>query len=222
VSQFFEVNPATRPAQGPRAGPWRRELPRSWQAALDLPEEVREAVPAGTYRLGPDDGTLSLRTQRTGAAAKAGHDLLIHVTAWEATLEVGEDPAATTIALDADGGSLRVQEGTGGAQALGDDDKANIHQTIDDEILKRGKITFRSTGAQPGPRGLVVQGDLTLEGATQPIAVDLDLSDGARLVATAVVTQTGWGMKPYTILFGALKVVDEVDVRLEAALPQSR
>ena len=47
------------------------------------------SLQTGTYRLGPDDGTLSVRTGRTGAAAKAGHDLLIHVTAWEATLAVG-------------------------------------------------------------------------------------------------------------------------------------
>ena len=34
-----------------------------------------------------------MRTERTGAAAKAGHDLLIHVIGWEATLEVGDDPS---------------------------------------------------------------------------------------------------------------------------------
>ncbi len=87
--------------------------------------------------MGPENGTLSVRTGRTGAAAKAGHDLLIHVTAWEATLEVGDDPAQTSITLDADATSLRVREGTGGMQALGDDDKANIQQTIDDEVLQR-------------------------------------------------------------------------------------
>ena len=150
----------------------------------------------------------------------AGHDLLIHVTSWEATLEVGDDPAATRIALDADGASLRVREGTGGMQALGEDDRANIEKTIDDEILKRGAVTFRSTGAEAGPDGrLRVRGDLTLVGAAQPIAVDLDMSGDGTVVATAVVTQSGWGMKPYSILFGTLKVVDEVDVRLEAALP---
>ena len=34
-------------------------------------------------------------------------------------------------------------------QALGDDDKANIEQTIDDEVLKRTDIAFRSTDVQP-------------------------------------------------------------------------
>ena len=84
------------------------------------------SLQAGTYKLGPDDGTLSVRTGRTGAAAKAGHDLLIHVTAWEATLAVGDNPADTSIELAADAASLRVSEGTGGMQSLGDDDKANI------------------------------------------------------------------------------------------------
>jgi polyisoprenoid-binding protein YceI len=221
VSQFFEVNPAAQPPAGPKRGPWRRELPRTWRAALDLPDELRgDRIPAGTYALGPDTATLSLRTRRTGAAAKAGHDLLIHVTAWEATLEVGEDPAATSIALDADGASLRVREGTGGVQALGDDDKANIETTIDDEILKRGSVAFRSTEAAAGAAGLLVRGDLTLLGATQPIEIELAMVGGA-VVATTVVTQSGWGMKPYSILFGSLKVVDEVEVRLDAALPHA-
>jgi hypothetical protein len=34
------------------------------------------------------------------------------------------------------------------------------------------------------------------------------------------VTQSDWGMKPYTGLFGALKVVDDVEVSLEATLPE--
>src|SRR5206468_5794555 len=69
------------------------------------------AIPAGRYALGPDDGTLSVRTQRTGAAAMAGHNLLFHVTSWEAVLVVGDDPANAVIEISADGGSLRVQEG---------------------------------------------------------------------------------------------------------------
>ncbi len=95
----------------------------------------RVSIQSGMHRLGPDNATLSVRTERAGAAAKAGHDLVIRVTSWEAELVVGEDPAETSMELTADATSLRVVEGTGGMQALGDDDVANIHQTIDDEIL---------------------------------------------------------------------------------------
>ncbi len=107
----------------------------------------------GTHTLGPDNGSLSVRTGRTGAASKAGHDLLIDVTSWQATLEVGESPAQTSIALHADATSLRVREGTGGMQSLGDDDKASIQQTINEEVLKGTDIEFHSTEVQTGADG---------------------------------------------------------------------
>jgi polyisoprenoid-binding protein YceI len=182
------------------------------------------ATQAGTYRLGPGSGTLSVRTGRKGAASKAGHDLLIEVTSWDATLAVGEDPADTSIELSADGGSLRVREGTGGMQALDDGDRANIQQTIDDEVLRRQGITFRSSRVQPGgDGGLHAEGDLTLLGQVRPIAFDVALGADGAITASAIVKQSNWGMKPYSALFGALKVADEVEVNLAATLspPQS-
>ena len=148
----------------------------------------------------------------------------MHVTAWEATLEVGADPAQTSIELSADAGSLRVREGRGGMQALGDDDRANIEQTIDDEVLKRQAITFRSTRVRPVADGsrLDVRGELTLLGTTRPISIDLAVMSDGDLSAVAVVKQTDWGMKPYSALFGALKVADDVVVWIKAGLPQSR
>ena len=115
-------------------------------------------LPPGTHRLDPGNATLAVRTKRGGAAAKAGHDLDMLVTAWEGTLEVGEDGNATSAELKADSTSLRVQKGTGGMQALGEDDKANIHQTIDDEVLKREDIVFRSTRVESAGDGLSVDG----------------------------------------------------------------
>ena len=179
------------------------------------------AIQAGTYTLGPEHGTLSVRTQRTGAAAKAGHNLLLHVTVWHATLEVGEDPAESSIALDADATSLRVQEGTGGMQALGEDDKASIEQTIGDEILTDARIAFRSTAVHAADDGsrLSVEGELTLASKTAPIAFELAVGADGTLDGSAVVKQTDWGIKPYSTLFGALKVADEVEIVFDASLP---
>ena len=80
-------------------------------------------IQPGTYELGPADGTLSVRTSRTGAAAKAGHDLRMEVGSWSATIALAEDPAQTTMRLSADSRSLRVLEGTGGMSALDEDDR---------------------------------------------------------------------------------------------------
>ncbi len=180
------------------------------------------SLQAGTYRLGPDDGTLVVKTGRTGAAAKAGHDLVIEVTAWEATLQVGESPAETTVELEADATSLDVREGSGGMQSLGDDDKSNIRTTIDDDVLKGQAIAFRSTAVTGADGQLTVEGELTLAGSRRPLAFDLLVGDDGRLSGAAVVKQTEWGIEPYSTLFGALKVADEVRVEIDATLPQSR
>jgi len=133
------------------------------------------------------------------------------VTAWEATLDLEGGSAE----LSADGTSLRVQKGTGGMQALGDEDKENIRQTIDDDVLKKQNITFRSASLAPDGDGRYhVEGELTLAGASQPIAFDVLVENG-ELTASATVTQTRWGMKPFSALFGTLKVLDDVEVHLE-------
>jgi polyisoprenoid-binding protein YceI len=185
-------------------------------------EPTALAIAVGArYKLGPTAGNLSVRTKRSGAAAKAGHNLVIAVTAWEAEIELAEDPAEISMTLSADAASLRVRKGSGGMQALGEDDKANIQQTIDDEILMGQRIEFTSTAVQRADDGahFSVEGELTLVGKTHPIGFDLTIGGDGKLSATAVVKQTDWGMTPYTALFGALKVADEVVVELKASLP---
>jgi hypothetical protein len=174
-----------------------------------------------TYRLGPEHGTLAVHTKRGGAAKMAGHDLLLHVTKWEATVALGGS-AGTSIELEADGSSLKVIDGSGGMQALQDEDRENIEQTIDDEVLNGQSVLFRSTAIKPASdaAGLHVEGDLTLMGTTRPITFYVAMTADGGLRAAAVVTQSDWGMKPYTGLFGALKVLDDVQVELEATLPE--
>jgi hypothetical protein len=62
-----------------------------------------------------------------------------------------------------------------------------------------------------------VQGDLTLVRKARPIAFDLTIGDGGTLSGSVVVKQTDWGITPYSALFGALKVADEVEVVIDAA-----
>ena len=179
------------------------------------------AIAPGHYTLGPDDATLTVRTRKAGAASKAGHNLRIEVTSWRATLDVAEDPAQTAMALTADARSLRVREGTGGVHALDDGDMKNIEQTIDDEVLEGSAIEFSSRRVEPGPGGtLSVEGDLDLAGTRRPVAFDMAAGDDGRLSASARIKQTDWGIKPYSALFGTLKVVDEVEVEIEGTLPR--
>jgi polyisoprenoid-binding protein YceI len=174
----------------------------------------------GTHAYGPENATLSVRTGRAGAAAKAGHDLLIEVTAWSAAIDVGDRRAPERVELRADAASLRVREGTGGMQALGDEDKAGIEQTIASEVLDGCPIEFRSASVEPSgePTRFAVVGELALAGRVGPLVVDLAVEGDGALRGTAVVRQSDWGIKPYSTLFGALKVADEVEIEIAATI----
>jgi polyisoprenoid-binding protein YceI len=175
---------------------------------------------SGTHTFGPPDAELLVRTGRTGAAAKAGHDLLIEVTSWTGTLEIGHDVSQSSVSLSADGGSLRVRDGTGGIQSLGDEDKENISKTIDDEVLNQTPIEFHSTAVEGDPAGkrLRVQGELELMGQRRPVQFELTISDDGKLTGSASVKQSEWGIKLYSILFGTVKVADEVEVTIAGDL----
>ncbi|MBV9943429.1 MAG: YceI family protein [Solirubrobacterales bacterium] len=167
-------------------------------------------------RFGPDNARLTIRTSRTGAVAKAGHDLLLEVGSWEATLEMPQGPGrGGALKLRADARSLRVLEGTGGIKALDGDDKANIIKTIDDEVLKGCLIEFHSNQIELRPDGILVTGQLELAGRRGPVTFELAVSEG-RLTGETIVKQTAFGIKPYSALFGTLKVADEVQVAIEA------
>jgi polyisoprenoid-binding protein YceI len=178
-------------------------------------------IPAGSYRLGPEQATLTVRTGRGGAAAKAGHNLLIEVTSWSATLEVADDSAQSSLTLSADSRSLKVRDGTGGIQALGEDDKVGITKTIHQDVLKGSVIAFRSSTVTPSPDGgpVAVSGQLELFGRSAPMSFELEVDDGGSIAGTATLKQSDWGVKPYSALFGTLKVLDEVVVAVDGTLP---
>jgi len=178
------------------------------------------SVKPGTYNPGPQNAKLIVHTRRAGGAAKAGHDLMIEVTSWNGTLQLGEEPNDTSVTLHADGSSLRVREGHGGIKKLDEDDKQNIQETIDDEVLKSTSIDFRSTAVEGSAESgrLTVRGELEFVGRSNPIEFDLNIEDDGHLTASATVKQSDWGIKPYSTLFGALRVRDEVTVTIDGNL----
>jgi hypothetical protein len=127
------------------------------------------------------------------------------VTSWEATLAVGDAPS---LELSADLTSLHVIEAKGGFQGLDDDGKAEIRRSID---------KVRSSRIQSSEGMLKLSGDLKLGGTTKPISFQLHERNGT-LTGAVTLRPSNWGIKPYSALFGALKVNDEVTVSVEARL----
>jgi polyisoprenoid-binding protein YceI len=187
-------------------------------------EETRGVhLQTGSHRLGPDDATVEIRTYREGMASKAGHDLIIELREWDATLALAADSEQSSLAFSADPRSLHVRDGLHGLKPLSDKDRDEIRKNIDEKVLGGHPISFRSRRmelAEDGRR-LSVHGDLTMAGATRPITAELDVAPGGRVTGTLRLTQSEWGIKPYRGLMGALRVRDSVEVLVHARLPSA-
>jgi polyisoprenoid-binding protein YceI len=168
-----------------------------------------------TRRYGPSTGDLLLYTHRDGAAARAGHDLVLRVTDWEAE----HDAEADRIELTARPDSIEVLEGSGGVKPLSDRDRREIRKTIVAKVLGSDPISFRAVGieSQQGADRYAVEGDLTIRGRTAPVRWELELGADGHVVGEAVVEQSAFGIKPYTAFLGALKVSDAVEVRFSGS-----
>jgi hypothetical protein len=180
------------------------------------------AAITGTFRLGPDNGRIILKTSRAGLAARAGHDLTIEITRWSAQVEVPDEDAggvtAATVSAQLDLGSLTIREGTGGAKPLSDRDRGEIKKTMAG-ILGDGEATFTSSRiVRFGASGGAIEGTLSISGKTQPARLQVTEPAPGRYRGTATVQQTAFGIKPYVGFFGALKLKDEVTVQVEVNL----
>ena len=179
------------------------------------------AANGGRHRLGPDGGRLTLRTYRTGLAAQAGHDLTIEVTRWSGELD-GDDRAPARLEAHIDMGSLQIRAGTGGVMPLTDRDRREIAATARKQLEadRHPEATFVAEQFEPdgSSGGGVISGTLTLHGQTHPFRLQVSRNGEGRYRATGTIVQSQFGIKPYSGMFGALKLRDAVDVEADVDL----
>ena len=82
-------------------------------------------------------------------------------------------------------------------------------------MLKGTAIAFRSTSVNRAGEHVEIAGELELAGQTRPLMFTLT-DAGGHITGSAQVKQTDWGMKPYSALFGTLKVADAVEIAIDA------
>ncbi|WP_328811002.1 YceI family protein [Rhodococcus sp. NBC_00294] len=170
------------------------------------------------------DGTLNVHTGVTGRASKMGHRLTIAFRDWSVTVDESDGaPTAVTVRVRVD--SMEVVSGEGGVTPMFGPEKmlarSNALGTLD--ALDHPEIRYDATTVESTKDGYRLDGTLTIHGVTREHTVDLSVStsDGTTHVAfDAVVTQTDFGVKPYSQLLGSMKVVDDVDVSFSASISQ--
>jgi polyisoprenoid-binding protein YceI len=190
------------------------------RSAHRAPTITLVSLRAGIHELGPDTASLVVKTYREGLAARAGHDLILDVRQWEATLEVGEDLSDSSLQLHADARSLYPREGLRGVKPLTDKDRDDVRKNIDEKLLGGEPISFRSSAVEAADGGgrLKVRGELTIRGQSRPAGFELSVGADGHLTGTAHLVQSEWGIKPYRGLMGALKVRDSVEVVFDGVL----
>ena len=170
------------------------------------------------HEIGPDDGTVKVYTYADGVAKKMGHDLIIGVDEWRATVSVDDEGTISSLTFETGPESLRVLESVNGPGPLKDNEYGEIHEIILGQVLGRDPIAFSSSAVEASNGSLTVRGELTLVGASRPAVFELQTGDG-RVSGRLTVNQTEWGITPFSIMRGALKVRETVEISLDAALP---
>ena len=174
-------------------------------------------IESGTHKIGPSNGSLKIKTGKEGAAAKMGHDLVLGVNSWEATVEGGDSPS---ISFTADPGSVEVIEGSGGAKPLSDKDKGDIKKSIMNKVLGSSQITFTSSSVEDNGGQIVAKGDLSIAGKSSSVNVPLTVNGGS-VSGSVRLNQDDFGIKQFSAMMGALKVAKQVEVVIEGQVPTS-
>lgn len=173
-----------------------------------------------SWSLSAADGELRIRTGVAGRAAKMGHRLTIGMQSWQATVTwSGGQPVGVTLTVDVD--SLEVLSGEGGLTPLGGPEKgiarSNALKSLD--AKKFPTIRFTADDVAKTADGYRLTGTVEIHGTTRPQTVDVtveDSGDALTLSAQALLTQSDFGVKPYSLMLGALKVADEVTLDFSA------
>jgi polyisoprenoid-binding protein YceI len=173
-------------------------------------------IQPGTHKIGPDNGSVKIKTGREGAAAKAGHNLVLEATSWDGTVEIGDNPS---VKLSVDPSSIEVREGSGGAKPLSDGDKGDIKKSMKDKVLGSSQISFESSEVKVDNGSMNVSGNLSVAGGSDSITVPLTVGDDGTVRGSIKLSQSKFGIKQFKALMGALKVADAVEVEVEAKLP---
>lgn len=166
-------------------------------------------------------GTLHVLTGVDGVAARMGHRLTIAVNSWHATVAWdGDKPSSLTLTADVD--SLSVESGEGGVTPLSPPERlvarSNALKTL--SVKRFPTIRFTSTAIEATTPGYRITGQLEICGRRREHVVDVAVN-GNEVSASSQVRQSDFGVKPYSMMMGSLRVADVVTVVLNASATDS-
>jgi hypothetical protein len=158
-------------------------------------------------------------TFKEGLASALAHDLKLRVT--DFAIEVDEERHAVEARFAPR--SLRVVCAMAGGRespgALAANDHEKIEENIVRDVLEADRypeIRFSSAQVARETGGYRVVGSLALHGRAREVSLVVR-EEAGRLVTEVELHQPDFGIRPYSALFGALKVRPDVKLRVSVA-----
>ena len=176
-----------------------------------------------SWQFGPANGTLTLHTGVTGPASRTGHRLTIEMQQWSATVTLSDGvPSDVSASIDVD--SLTVVSGEGGVTPLTGPEKSLARSNALKSLnaSKSPTITYDAASITTIEAGYRIDGTLSINGKQRqhPLDVEVADADGKRTATIeTTVSHRDFGLKPYSMMMGALKVDDDVRVTISVELP---
>lgn len=172
------------------------------------------------WTLDETDGQLLVHTDVAGPAAAFGHRLVIAVESWRARVRWrAAEPVAVTLHADVD--SLQVRRGEGGLSTMTGPEKTLVRFNALRTLGARNhpRIEYTTTAVDRRRGGYRLTGTLEVAGTARGQALELrteDFGEFWAMSARAELRHTDFGLRPYSMLLGALRVSDAVTVSFSA------
>ena len=176
------------------------------------------------WSLDDSTGELVIRTGVAGPAAKMGHRLTILMGSWQAGVNWrARTPVSAELTVVVD--SLQVVKGEGGITPLSGPEKSvarsNALKSLDAKKFQH--IRFASDDIAKTATGYRLTGEVEIHGKSRPHVIDLTVADSGQewtMSAHTAITQSDFGIKPYSLVMGSLKVADEVTIEFSGRHPK--
>ncbi|NML15674.1 YceI family protein [Azohydromonas caseinilytica] len=211
-------------ACGPRSAAAPDAAAPSPAASVPAASSPGAALPAGDYVLDAGRSELAVLVRRGGALARLGHDHVVSHPALQGWLRLpagpGEAQGEITVALHGlvvDEPALRARyalDTQPSAAAIEGTRQNMLQRVLQADAFPLARVRLWAA-AHPGAE---VQAEITLHGVTrrQRVPVDWSVAEGElRARGRLALLQSDFGIEPLSVLGGALRVEDRLDIGFE-------
>jgi polyisoprenoid-binding protein YceI len=198
------------------------------------PEAGLQSLPApGTYRIDSAGSELRLLVFRAGALANLGHNHVMTNRSVSGSVQIAESISDSSFSLEVpvdqfaiDDAQARLEEGSEFAGEIPEDAKSGTRRNMmSSAVLNAAEfpiIKVRSTALHGTPGALTADLTIDVAGHHSAISVPLSLAGDSRhmtAMGSIELRQTAIGLKPYSLMHGALQVQDAMRLKLKIVVP---